>query len=88
MLGIVAERADPGEYGFDQYPGLDSIADTMNSDLSMFSMNFESRYVPIQQAFRKNYRAEEQPSNFHWFYEMQRKPCYFTDQAGDSSITQ
>lgn len=71
MLGIIAEKRKPADYGFDYTEdGLIKVSkeiSKMSGDVS------EAFYGPIHDAIRKNYKREEVPDYLLWFYDVERE---------------
>lgn len=65
LFGILAEKEDPRNYGFDY---TDKEFNTIIKDLKhrVFIGNFRWGY--IQRSFRKNYTLEEMDKRLKWFY--------------------
>ena len=67
LFGILAEKEDPRNYGFDY---TDQEFKRINSDLKNIIIVRISNWNYIQQKLRKNFMLEELPRELHWFYKI------------------
>lgn len=70
MLALVAESADPREYGFPDYTGVEALKKTLSETPAFFGKNPASRYGPIQRRLRNRAEAGECPEELRWFCDL------------------
>jgi len=67
ILGIIANKEDPREYGFEYS---DEEFPNMMNDFKKRTFVRISNYVPIQKAFRENYSIDQVHKSLRWFYKI------------------
>ena len=67
MLGLYAEGADPKQYGFSLFDGIDGFSSDIERDFQSFWILAEANYLPIQKRLLENLARESLPSGFTWF---------------------
>ncbi len=67
MLGLYAEGADPKQYGFSLFDGIDGFSGDIERDFQPFWILAEANYLPIQRRLSESLAQENVPSGLTWF---------------------
>ena len=81
ILGIIAEKKDPNDFGFNLTEEKRKKMMERMPKINQVKYNFQNYYSEIQEAFLKNYTEEETPEDLMWFRNFKLKnkePLYIS----------